>query len=294
MELIIKDDINVNLGDVVYYVNTGLAKSHSDIKKVTDKNTGIFEIQYNSKLIPQTQIDANPDLTTDEYNVAKYLSAFNKRVEKLLVCFNTEIRGEIIVNVYKDKKTKLVKLQERSVFTEKQCQLTSGNPLEEKDQDSYEALMVMEDKEIRFWDSVDMLPNNMEMDEWSSIRLDWIERMKQERLDGIADEKQRLYSIIMRLETSDLNEIREGGLPTVISNLIYIYKDDNDVYSLKSLLWNEILYDFNVLFEHEDEAIKRATFYSTINGEHEPSDLYDMWLEHLNPTPPEGQLKLNI
>jgi hypothetical protein len=35
----------------------------------------------------------------------------------------------------------------------------------------------MEDKEIKFWDKVDMVPNNMDDDEWIAletiIRLEW-------------------------------------------------------------------------------------------------------------------------
>tara|TARA_R110002050_G_scaffold79261_4_gene169350 strand:- start:11564 stop:14815 length:3252 start_codon:yes stop_codon:yes gene_type:complete len=280
MELIIKDNINVDLGDVVYYVNTGLAKSHSDIKKITDKETGNFEIQYNSKLIPQSQIDANPDLTTDEYNVAKYLAAFNARVEKLLVCFSEEIRDDIIINVFKDRKTKLIKLQDRSVFTEKQCELTSGNPLEEKDQDSYEALMVMEDKEIRFWDSVNKIPNNIEIEEWLTIRDDWKERMRVERLNGIAEEKQNLYELIMRLEVKDLNMVKEGILPKDISKIVFVSQEEDGTFMLKSLNWEECLFNFDMLFTYESDAMKREVYYKTLEGEHDPSDMYEMWLEY--------------
>ena len=59
------------------------------------------------------------------------------------------------------------------MFTESQCELTSGQPYNKEDQDTYEDLMIMEDKEIRFWDSVNKIPNNMEEDEWEAIRKDY-------------------------------------------------------------------------------------------------------------------------
>ncbi len=189
MELILKTELNVNLGDVIYYVNTGTAKSHSDVKAIKDKETKeVVEIKFNCKLIPQEQLDKNPNLTNDEYNVAKYLDAFNKRIKPLLVCFDPEIRDEIIINVYKDKETKLIKLADRSVFTKKQCTLIAGKPFKPEDQDTYEALMIMEDKEIRFWDSVNKVPNNIEETEWEEIRQDWKERSSEKILsdDSIA------------------------------------------------------------------------------------------------------------
>jgi hypothetical protein len=176
MELILKLGLNVNLGDVIYYVNTGTAKSHSDIKAIKDDNGEVSEILFNCKMIPQSQLESNPDLINTEYNVAKYLDAFNKRIKPLLVCFDPEIRDNIITNVYKDKKTKVLKLEDRGVFSRSQCELIAGKPFEETAQDTYEALMMFEDKEIRFWDSVNKIPNNIEEAEWEEIRSDWKEK----------------------------------------------------------------------------------------------------------------------
>jgi hypothetical protein len=35
MELAIKEGLNVNLGDVIFYVNNGSKASHGDVQKVT-------------------------------------------------------------------------------------------------------------------------------------------------------------------------------------------------------------------------------------------------------------------
>ena len=35
MELAIRENLNVNMGETIYYINTGKSKSHPDVKKVT-------------------------------------------------------------------------------------------------------------------------------------------------------------------------------------------------------------------------------------------------------------------
>ena len=42
--------------------------------------------------------------------------------------------------------------------------------------------MIMEDKEIRFWDSVNKIPNNIEETEWEEVRQDWKERSSEKIL----------------------------------------------------------------------------------------------------------------
>jgi hypothetical protein len=283
MELILKHGLKVNLGDVIYYVNNGSAKSHSDIKGIKDKVTKqVTEIQFNCKMIPQDQLDKNPDYTTDEYNVAKYLDAFNKRIKPLLVCFHPDIRSEISIDVKKDKKTKLLKLEDRKVFTRKQCKLTAGYPTEPTDQDTYEALMTMSDEEIRFWDSVDKLPNFMEQDEWDEIRVDWKERMRVERINGIQIEKDLIKYICSRLEVSDYIKIKEDNeLPKELLNFTKIDKDEKDNFFFHSIKWDVNLAKFETLFDYEEEAIQRAYYYNSI-GDDVEEDRYEMWLEYKN------------
>ena len=151
MELIKAHGLSPGLGDVVYYVNTGKVKSHGDLKSIKDKETGEVEIKLNCKLISNADIEKNPDLTTDEYNVAKYLDSFNKKVKPLLVCFSSDIRNDIMVNMVKDKETKEYILQDRNFFDRDLCALTNGEPYKPEDQDTYDALMTMEDKELLFW-----------------------------------------------------------------------------------------------------------------------------------------------
>lgn len=297
MELILHEELNVDLGDTIYYVNTGTAKSHSDVKKITDKKTGSVEIQLNCKLIPKAQLEENPDLTNDEYNVAKYLTAFNSRIEPLLVCFDTDIRDEIIINVYNEKKTRLTKLEERSVFTEKQCKLIAGKPFKDSEQDTYEALMEMTDTEIDFWSRTNKLPNNMTEDEWSKIYENYVIRKRIEREEGIQYEKDTLQNVIKSLELKDLNDIETyGELPKLIATFsTFVVNPENNDIEIISDKYGVVLGNFDDLFKLRKLAEERDEFYKTLVG-HEnmsSSELYDAWVSR-NEVCSSGQTSLNL
>lgn len=276
MELALKHNLNVDIGDVIYYVNTGLAKSHSDIKAVKNKETNNVEIHFNCQLIPKEQIDTNPDLVIEDYNVAKYLEALNSRISALLVCFHPDIRDRILIKVEKDKKTKLLKLQQRSVFTESECELVSGMPIEPEDQDDYEKdLMIMEDREIKFWLSVNKLPNFMDEDEWLEITKDYLERMRIAKIEGIEHEKRELINLFKRMEIKDYKRISNyGKFPIQIDNLIDL-DDDNNLVSRK---WGEILFDSSIIFKYEDDANERDYWYLSMDKL--PDNKYELWLDY--------------
>jgi DNA polymerase elongation subunit (family B) len=160
MELILKNNLNVNLGDTIYYINTGTKKSHADVKAKRLKD-GTIEIEFNSSLILSQQIESNPDLK-GEYNVSKYLTAFNTRIEPLLVCFSPEIRSEILI----DNPSK------RQYFTEKQLELCSGFPTDPQDQDTLNDVFIMEQKEVDFWNKVGVDPEYMYVSENEEPKLE--------------------------------------------------------------------------------------------------------------------------
>jgi len=172
MELIMSEGINVDLGDTIYYVNTGTKKSHGDVQKKTKKNpkyttkqlqitwadTGkqpkdailSEEIILNCKYIPNNVIE-NDTEATGEYNVDRYLDAFNKRVKPLLVCFDPSVRDGILINTPLDRK----------YFTRQELELTSGKPYKDTDQDKLEDLLTITDKELEFWKRIDVSPTFM-------------------------------------------------------------------------------------------------------------------------------------
>ena len=74
--------------------------------------------------------------------------------------------------------------------------------------------MTMEDKEIKFWDKVNKVPNYMEEEEWERIRADYHVRMAIAKAEGIASEKDKLDNIFKLLEVKQLNDVvTKGELP---------------------------------------------------------------------------------
>jgi DNA polymerase elongation subunit (family B) len=144
MELLIKEGKNPGLGDTIYYVNNGEKKSHGDVQKKKD------ELVLNCYLINEEDIEKNPDLLGD-YNVARYMAAFNKRIEPLLVVYKPEIREDILIEDPKD----------RPIFTKSQTELVRGYPMKEAHQDTLEEVLTLSDMELTFWKSVGIDPYYM-------------------------------------------------------------------------------------------------------------------------------------
>lgn len=310
MELAIRNNLDVGLGDTLYYVNTGTAKSHGDLKSVKLEN-GTTEITLNCKLIDVIVVEGNLEmiremeslrkilaqidkddaakieeieanikdmeskLLTEEYNVAKYLEAFNKKVKPLLVCFHPDIRENILLNIKKDKKTKLESLDDRKIFTEIQSQLVSGFPNKPEDQDTYDELMAMEDKEIKFWDKVNKIPNNMEEEIWNEIRTDYHVRLIREMDEGIKFELTKLDDMFKRLEVEDLRKIEKHLLLPDEMLIIASVDTEGNFVSRK---WGIILYPVNDMFKYEQEAIERGRWYQMESLTSD--DKYDLWLEY--------------
>lgn len=267
MELAIKNGMNVDMGETLYYVNTGKKKSETDVKRETHfyKNDGLFnekidvkkqiekewklspkgklatgenalslieytqkyhpeitledEIILNCQLLPREVIESETDVMCNEnieYNVTKYLEMFNKRITPLLVCFSRDIRNKILVNDPAD----------RAYFTAEESKLVSGQPNKEGDQDTYEQLMTMEDKEIRFWKSHPEweIPFLEECDmNWEAIVADYDARMDREKQLGIDAVRERFEAAIKKMDSEKWEDfIENGDIPDSILKIVDI------------------------------------------------------------------------
>jgi DNA polymerase elongation subunit (family B) len=162
MELLIKEGKNPGLGDTIFYVNNGEKKSHGDVQKKKD------ELVLNCYLIDERDIEMNPDLL-GEYNVPRYLAAFNKRIEPLLVVYKPEIREDILIEDPKD----------RPIFTKSQTELVRGYPMKEAHQDTLEEVLTLSDMELTFWKNVGIDPYYMYLDGTVDlVDVDWVENNK--------------------------------------------------------------------------------------------------------------------
>jgi hypothetical protein len=179
------------------------------------------EIIKNCVLVPTNIIDREEDTFCDsenqiEYNVAKYIDMFNKRIKPLLVCFDRSIREKILIT----------NPDERQYFTDSESQMSSGQPNKVSDQDTYEQLMTMEDKEIKFWTKYNLIPPFIEecgMGKWEDIVEDYKRRIQEEETLGIDKEKEMYDKILLNLteEEIDLFE-EEGNIPSEILKIVDI------------------------------------------------------------------------
>jgi len=261
MELVKYHELTPNIGDVIYYVNTGQAKSTGDVQVKTDKATGKRTININCKHIPESMLEENPDLTTDEYNAPRYITALNKKIAPLLVCFSREIRDSITIETVKDRKLKEYVLKSRNMFTENQCKLVNNQPIDDVDQDRLiEDFITMEDKEIRFWDSVNEVPHLMDKTMWEVTLHAYKERELSKRRDAINAEKVILNRVCKELELKDLSNIEQyGKLPKELLRIAYV---DVKSETLKSNTWDVQLAELGMIFKYKEIAEIRERFYT--------------------------------
>jgi len=211
MELLMRAGKKPGLGDTIYYVNNGEKKSHGDVQKKTTKMTkkqiedytnihgsippemlSKSDVILNCYLIDEKEIENNPDLL-GEYNVPRYLAAFNKRIEPLLVVYSPEIRKDILIEDPKDQ----------PIFTKSQTVMGRGYPMKEKDQDQLDEVLTLSDMEVTFWQSVGIDPYYMYID-------DTLELVDKERVEN--NKKIMLENKVRSsVDDDDIYEFDEDG-----------------------------------------------------------------------------------
>lgn len=276
MELAIKEGLDVKQGETLYYVNIGKTKSQADVKKVAkyyeyqDMPSGEHEkvdvtakiekefkvhkkenksltmdeflsknypyvqkedeIILNARLLPPSIVDSDTDVFCEEgeeYNSAKYIDMFNKRITPLLVCFSKDIRNKVLITNPED----------RPYFTDEEAVLTSGQPNKDGDQDTYEELMTMEDKEIRFWKAHPEfeIPFLSECDmNWDEIVGDYDRRMEEEELNGIKDVRLAFENAFNNLSVEEKTAMAEDGdIPKSLSVMADVDPNTGNLISKK-------------------------------------------------------------
>jgi len=167
MELAIQNGLNVNLGDVIMYVNNGTKASQGDVQKMTVKqlkdlnalnklnNPKSSEVKdgvvVNCYMLDKDILSNDPNLTGD-YNVPRAMVTFNKRIEPLMVVFQDEVRNGLIVS----------DPEKRGIFTTSQCELINGHPLSDGDQDRLqEDVLDITELELKYWEKRGLSPDYM-------------------------------------------------------------------------------------------------------------------------------------
>lgn len=210
-------------------------KSKKTKKDILDETYGkrwyeVDEIILNCKLVPREIIDSEEDVLCSEYedleyNVDKYIDQFNKRIKPLLVCFSKDIRDSILVTDPKDKQ----------YFTKAQAELVSGFPNKETDQDTYEALMTPERKEIAFWERVHKTPPFLkECDaDWDTLLADYRAEIEKENNTLFQEENTKYLKALENVTQEEIDEFyTEGIIPSSIDAIMEL-KSDLRVYFKK-------------------------------------------------------------
>ena len=317
-ELAIKNNLKVDMGDTITYINTGAKKGDSDVKRVTHKyvidkdgnevllkgkvksetikdeceKRGIEyktlttkekkeildsrivreedEIILNCKIVPDEIMESSDEILCSqiedfEYNVDKYIEQFNKRIKPLLVCFSVDIRDRVIVTNPK----------ERNFFTEKECQLVSGYPFKQIDQDPVEVMMIPERKEIEFWLKIGERPPFVEECgiEWDKLVSEYLEKKKEEDTILFEEENAKYLKALSEI-TSDERENFESdgvipsrfeGIVTMDSDLkFYFDKIPHMTPSTGGNVIEDILSYEDITADNSDEVAESVTISSSI------------------------------
>ena len=181
------------------------------------------EIIFNCVLVPNEIIEDEEDHYCDdefEYNVAKYINTFNSRIRPQLVCFNRNIRNRMVQNKkgewVEENNILITDPKDRKYFTVEEAKEVSGQPYKDTDQDTYEQLMTMEDKEIRFWISVNKEPvywRECGMD-WDAIKKEYLDRMEMLKKEGIREEAELFQKLVSKVTYKDVTDlIEESTIP---------------------------------------------------------------------------------
>ncbi len=150
MELLIKEGKTANLGDNIYFINTGTAKSHSDVEH------GI--------LVSDKELE-NPDYNVN-YNKAKYIDKFNERIKPLLCVFKKEVSEKLIVkspeNIVQFTKEDLLLVSNPVEFKHKEKYVeVDEEGFEMNEESNLSAIFEMTYPEMKFWYNSLLDPNEI-------------------------------------------------------------------------------------------------------------------------------------
>lgn len=196
------------LDSYVYYVNIGTRASHGDSKPNSNSESGISCL-----MIKTEDLLENPNML-GMYNIDKYISAFNKRVNSILVGFKPDVANRILAKIKRKKvknefgaKEDVVELI-TSMFTEDELMLDSF------ELDNFDDSMFLEKKEVYFWNAYGYDPRLI----WNGFK---------------CHENSKVYYDIYENALKYLNEIMEKNGKHKIKSINEKY-DVNDYVLLKN------------------------------------------------------------
>jgi hypothetical protein len=140
-------------------------------------------------------------------------------------------------------------------FTEEESKLVSGYPNKEEDQDTFEALMTPERKEIEFWTSINEIPpfvKECNID-WDKLVSDYKAEVEKENNEIFQIENGKYIKALNELTDADIEAFEEDGkLPVSISSIVtlgsdmrlYFKKLPNMTPSTGGYVFDDIMHSF--------------------------------------------------
>ena len=266
------------LDSMVYLVNTGYKISDGDSNLIKDAETG--EERMASQLISKKDLDAGQILDID-YNVDKYLSAFNKKVIPLLEAFNPEIKDKILVKIkkkrYKDEfgnKRQSMELV-KNVFTKSQLDL------EDCDLDDIEEALTLSNEEIEFWNKYGYNPNII----WdgyttpeNTLRMDIYNKAYEYLSEQLKATNKRLKKVDDIREAGDLilyknkNQFDVGFFNGVYVKMV---REDIQIPNIEKLNFKDIVYQYEKEFREKYEIPEDLDLTDIFNGQPKALQAYE-------------------
>ena len=143
-----------------------------------------------------------------------------------MVCFHPDIRNKILVTNPKDKK----------YFTEEESKLVSGFPNKEGDQDTYEALMTPEKKEIEYWLKINEVPPFVKECgiDWDALVENYKKEKEEENNALFQEENKKYLEALEEITNDEVDEFEEEGkLPTALTSIVTLNSSDMRLYFKK-------------------------------------------------------------
>jgi DNA polymerase elongation subunit (family B) len=197
---------NEPIDSYIYYVNVGTKKSHSDSAMIDDGKGGKI---LGAKMINTKDLEENPNMV-GEYNVDKYVAAFNTKVKSILEGFEPNIRKMILIS----------NPNNREFFSPSELELKNFPA------DDLEESMVLEDQELEFWNRTGLKPSDI----WDGYLLP-----EPNALDEVDEYEARVVELNEKLiKTGDKRKVKSVNEELLDDDFV-LYKnfDTHDLYHNK-------------------------------------------------------------
>ena len=266
------------LDSMVYLVNTGYKISDGDSNIIKDVETG--EERMASQLISKKDLESGQELNID-YNVEKYLNAFNKKVIPLLEAFNPEIKDKILVKIKKKRYKDEFGNKRQSMELIKNVFSNSELNLVDCDLDSIEEALTLSKEEIEFWNKYgynpDVIWDGYTVPE-NTLRTDIYDTAYNYLSEQLKSTNKKLKKVDDIREAGDLilfktkNQFDVGFFNGVYVKMV---REDVQIPNIEKLNFKDVVYQYEKEFREKFEIPEDLDLTDIFNGQPKALQAYE-------------------